>query len=134
MRVFTDAEKQQLQAKIKDEQERQRMLKEIAQIESEKEAKRNKGIISTALSVKYGFLLVILCVLALSVRAMLPFGWRSYPPAYLSFMVVLGVLFNHIAWHFTKKGRLNRVMKTVAWAWMLFVVGYLFWLFKTGAI
>ena len=57
MRVFTDAEKQQLQAKIKDEQERQRVLKEIAQIESEKESKRSKGIISIALSYK-GLMLV----------------------------------------------------------------------------
>ena len=134
MRGFTDAEKQQLQTKIEDEQERQQVLKENIQIEKEKESKRSRGIISTVLSVKYGFLLVILCLLALSVRAMLPFDWWSYPPAYLSFMVVLGVLFNHIAWHFTKKGRLSRVMKTVAWTWMLFVVGYLLWLFKTGAI
>ena len=134
MRVFTDTEKQQLQTKIEDEQERQQALRESIQIEKEKESKRSRGIISTVLSVKYGFLLVILCLLALSVRAMLPFDWWSYPPAYLSFMVVLGVLFNHIAWHFTKKGRLSRVMKTVAWTWMLFVVGYLLWLFKTGAI
>ena len=134
MRVFTDAEKQQLQAKIEDEQERQRALRESIQIEKEKESKRSKGIISTVLSVKYGFLLVILCMLALSVRSMLPFGWRSNPSGYLSFMIVLGVLFSHIAWHFTKKGWLSRVMKTVAWIWMLFVVGYLFWLFKTGTI
>ena len=134
MQTFTDAEKQQLQAKIKDEQERQRVLKEIAQIEKEKKEKRSRSIISTVLSVKYGFLLVILCALALIVRAMLPFNWRSYPSGYLSFMIVLGVLFNHIAWHFTKKGRLSRVMKTVAWIWMLFVVGYLFWLFRTGTI
>ena len=43
MRAFTDIEKQQLQAKIKDEQERQRVLKEIIQIEEEKEAKRRKA-------------------------------------------------------------------------------------------
>ena len=60
MRVFTDAEKQQLQAKIEDEQERQRVLKEIIQFEKEKESKRSKGIISTALSVKYGLLGFIL--------------------------------------------------------------------------
>ena len=42
MRVFTDAEKQQLQAKIKDEQERQRVLRETAQIESEKESKQEE--------------------------------------------------------------------------------------------
>ena len=43
MRVFTDDEKQKLQAKIKDEQERQRVLKEIAQIENEKESKGRKA-------------------------------------------------------------------------------------------
>ena len=62
MRVFTDAEKQQLQAKIKDEQERQRVLRETAQIKSEKESNRRRGIISTALSYKYvmlGFLLFV---------------------------------------------------------------------------
>ena len=37
MRVFTDAEKQQLQTKIEDEQERQRILREGIQIEKEKE-------------------------------------------------------------------------------------------------
>ena len=36
MRVFTDAEKQQLQAKIEDEQKRQRVLREGIQIEKEK--------------------------------------------------------------------------------------------------
>ena len=65
MRVFTDAEKQQLQTKIKDEQERQRVLREIAQIENEKESQRMKGIISTVFSFKYGFLVLIICLLIL---------------------------------------------------------------------
>ena len=134
MRVFTDTEKQQLQAKIQDEQERQRVLKESSQIAKEKEAKRSRGIISTVLSVKYGFLLVILCVLVLHLRVLLPFGWQIDSPANLSFMVVLGVLFNHIGWHVTKKGRLSRVMKTVAWIWMVFVLAYLFWFFKSGVV
>ena len=133
MKTFTAAEKQQLQAKIKDEQERQRTLRESIQIEKDKESKRRRGIISTVLSVKYGFLVVILCVLALNV-SLLPFGWRIDSPVNLSSMVVLGVLFNHIAWHFTKKGRLSRVMKTIAWIWMGFVLAYLFWFFKTGAV
>ena len=51
MRVFTDAEKQQLQAKIKTNRNGSGYLREIAQIEKEKEAKRRKGIISTVLSV-----------------------------------------------------------------------------------
>ena len=134
MKAFTDTEKQQLQAKIEDEQERQRVLRESIQIEKDKESKRRRDIISTVLSVKYGFLLVILCVLVLHLRILLPFGWQIDSPANLSFMVMLGVLFNHIAWHVTKKGRLSRVMKTVTWIWMLFVVGYLFWLFKTGVV
>ena len=91
MRVFTDAEKEQLQAKIKDEQERQRVLRESIQIEKANESKRSKGIISTVFSVKYGFLLVILCVLALSVRTMLPFGWQSYPAGYLTFIKIFAV-------------------------------------------
>ncbi|MYE87865.1 hypothetical protein F4X33_02570 [Candidatus Poribacteria bacterium] len=134
MKTFTDTEKQQLQAKIQDEQERQRALRENIQIEKDKESKRSKGIISTVLSVKYGFLLVILCVLAFSVWALMPFSWQISSPVYLSFMAMLGVLFNHIAWHFTKKGWPSRAMKTVACVWMLCVVGYLFWLFKTGGI
>ena len=132
MRVFTDVEKQQLQTKIKDEQERQRVLKEIAQIEKEKEAKRRKGIISTALSYKYGFLGLILCLLILDV--ILLFSLQSYDyHTYLGPMVLLVLLFNHIAWNFTKRGRLSRVMKTIAWIWIVFVFAYLFWFFKTGS-
>ena len=133
MRVFTDAEKQQLQAKIKDEQERQRVLKEIAQIENEKESKRSKGIISTALSFKYGLLAIIIFLLVWNVATLLK--WRNFGyDQYLNLAVALMLLFNHIAWHFTKKGRLSRVMKTVAWIWIVFVFAYLFWLFKTGII
>ena len=133
MRVFTDAEKQQLQAKIEDEQERQRVLKEIAQIENEKESQRSKGVISTAFSYKYGFLVFILLLIVLDIHLLLPL--RHYDPhSFLALVVTLMLLFNHIAYQFTKRGWLSRVMKTVAWIWMLFVVGCLFWLFKTGAI
>ncbi len=132
MRVFTDAEKQQLQAKIKDEQERQRVLKEIAQIENEKEAKRKKGIISTALSYKYSMLGFILFLIALNIFLLLPRQNYDYY-TYLVPMVTLMLLFNHIAYQFTKKGWLSRVMKTIAWIWIVFVFAYLFWFFKTGS-
>ena len=132
MRVFTDAEKQQLQTKIKDEQERQRVLKEIAQIENEKEAKRKKGIISTALSYKYSMLGFILFLIALNIFLLLPRQNYDYY-TYLVPMVLLVLLFNHIAWNFTKRGRLSRVMKTIAWIWIVFVFAYLFWFFKTGS-
>ena len=132
MRVFTDAEKQQLQTKIEDEQERQRILREGIQIEKEKEAKRSRGVISTLLSVKYGFLLVILCLLIWNVASLLK--WRNFDyDQYGNLIIALALLFNHIAYQFTKKGWLSRVMKTVVWIWMVFVFAYLFWLFKTGA-
>ena len=131
MKTFTDAEKQQLQAKIKDEQERQRVLKEIAQIENEKESKRKKGIISTALSYKYGFLVLIICLLVWDVTSLLERRNSGYDQ-YGSLIIVLMLLFNHIAYQFTKKGWLSRVMKTIAWLWMVFVWAYLFWLFKAG--
>ena len=134
MRTFTDTEKQQLQAKIKDEQERQRGLRKIAQVESEKELKRRKGVLSTALSFKYGFLGLILCLLVLDVIILLLFGWRNIPPTYFGFMIALGLLFNHIVLYFTKKGWLSRVMKTIACLWLVFVPAYLLWYFKTQVI
>ena len=113
MRVFTDAEKEQLQAKIKDEQERQRVLREIIQIEKEKEAKRSRGIISTVLSYKYGFLVLILFLVVWSADPLMK--WQNFDRFQFSNIVVpLMMLFNHIAYQFTKKGWLSRVMKTIA--------------------
>ena len=132
MRVFTDDEKEQLQAKIKDEQERQRVLKEIAQTESEKESKRRRGIISRALSYKYVMLGFLLFIFIGSLIVLPPQSYNYH--SYLAPITLLMVLFNHIAWNFTKRGRLSRVMKTIAWIWMAFVVVYLFWFFKTGAV
>ena len=129
MRVFTDAEKQQLQAKIEDEQERQRVLRETAQIENEKESKRRKGIISTVLSYKYVMLGFLLFVLIGYVILLPPQSYNSH--TYLGPITLLMVLLNHIAWHFTKRGWVSHVMKTIAWIWMLLVVAYLFWFFKT---
>ena len=127
MKTFTDAEKQQLQTKIKEEQERQRALRESIQIEKDKESKRRRGIISTALSYKYSMLGFILFLIVLNIFLLLPL--RSYGShTYLVPMVTLMLLFNHIAYHFTKKGWPSRVMKTVAWVWIVFVWAYIFWL------
>ena len=127
MRVFTDAEKEQLQAKIKDEQERQRALRESIQIEKEKES-RGKGIISTALSYKYSMLGFILFLIVLNIFLLLPL--RNYDShTYLVPMITLMLLFKHIAYHFTKKGWLSRVMKIVAWTWIVFVWAYILWIF-----
>ena len=106
------------------------MLKEIAQIENEKESKRKKGIISTALSYKYGFLVLIICLLVWDVTSLLERRNSGYDQ-YGSLIIVLILLFNHIAYQFTKKGWLSRVMKTIAWIWIAFVWAYLF---KPGAV
>ncbi len=131
MRGFTDAEKQQLQAKIKDERERQRVLREIVQIENEKESKRMRGVISTALSFKYGFLVLIICLLVWDVASLLKWRYFDYGQ-YPGLMIGLVLLFNHVALHFTKRGWSSRVMKTIAWIWAVFVCIYLFWFFKAG--
>ena len=128
MKAFTDAEKEQLQTKIEDEHERQRVLKESIQIEKEKESKRGKGIISTVLSYKYGMLGFILFLIILNIRLLLP--RQNYDShTYLLPMITLMLLFNHIAYHFTKKGWLSRVMKIVAWTWIMFVWAYILWIF-----
>ena len=49
-------------------------------------------------------------------------------------MIALGLLFNHIALYFTKKGWPSRVMKTIACFWIVFVFAYLFSFFKTQVI
>ena len=126
MRVFTDAEKQQLQTKIEGEQERQRTLRESIQIEKDKESKRRRGIISTAFSFKYGFLLLIICLLVWNVTALLEQRNSDYIQ-YGNLMVTLALLFNHIAYQLTKRGWLSRVMKTIAWIWIVFVLAYIFW-------
>ena len=128
MKVFTDAEKQQLQAKIENEQERQRALRESIQIENEKESKRSRDIISAAFSYKYGMLGFILFLIALNIFLLLPL--RTYDShTYLLPMVTLMLLFNHIAYHFTKKGWINRVMKTIAWTWIVVGWAYILWIF-----
>ena len=128
MKVFTDPEKQQLQSKIEDEQERQRILRENIQIEQEKKSKRSRGVISTALSYKYGMLGFILFLIVLNIFLLLPL--RNYGShTYLVPMITLMLLFNHIAYHFTKQGWINRVMKTIAWTWIMFVWAYILWIF-----
>ena len=64
MRVFTDAEKQQLQTKIKDEDRNgSGCLEKLPKSKTKRSQKGRKDIISTALSFKYimlGFLLFVL--------------------------------------------------------------------------
>ena len=80
-----------------------------------------------ALSFKYGFLMPVICLLVWEVAFLLK--WRNFGyNQYLNLAVVLMLLFNHIVFQFTKKGRRpSRVMTTVAWTWIVLVWAYMIW-------
>ena len=75
-------------------------------------------------------LVFIICLLVWNVALLLKRRNFSYDQ-YLNLVVALMLLFNHIAYYFTQRGWLSRVMKTIAWLWIVFVFAYLF---KTGAV
>ena len=134
MKQLTDTEKQQLDAKIKEEQKRQQALRESNPDlpETFEEASAKTGIVRKFAPKrlwKYGFLGIILCLLAFSVINLLRsrnFGYDQYG----ALVIGLILLFNHIAYYFTTKGWKSIVMKTVAWVWIAFGLVYIFWLFR----
>jgi hypothetical protein len=123
MRQFTDAEKQQLEAKIKDEQERQiQIVKELVQ--------RNDGAPpKKSTAAKYVYLGFFLCMLALQAFTFILLIGRNL--GFYQFgglMFVLWVLFDWIAVYFTKTGWQRRVMTTVARIWFVFTLAYGVWI------
>ncbi len=132
MKQLTDAEKQQLEGKIKKEQERQQTLRETNPDlpETFEEASAKTGIFRKFVPKrfwKYGFLVILLCLLAFNV---VPFFQGRDPGSKkvinLSLMLVLLLLFNHIAYYFTTRGWKSWVMKTVAWVWIVLVLVYMY--------
>ena len=132
MRQLTDAEKQQLAGKIKDEQERQQGLRETNPDlpESFEEASAKNGLVRRFIPKhlwKYGFLGIILCLLAFNAFQFLKWpGFGSNTIINLNLMIALMLLLNHIAFNFTKTGWESRVMKIVACVGMLFVFVYMY--------
>ena len=134
MKQLTDAEKQELETKIEKEKERQQALRESNPDlpESFKAASAKTGIFQKFASRrlwKYGFLGIVLCLLAFSVMNLLRsrnFGYDQYGGP----VIALILLFNHIAYYFTTKGWKSVVMKTIAWVWIAFGLVYIFWLFR----
>ena len=128
MKQLTDTEKQQLDAKINDEQKRQQALREAnPDLPESFETASPKTEFTQSLVWKYGFLVVILCLLAFSV--VLFFQGRDSGSAKafnLNLMVVLILLFNHIAYYITTKGWKSWLMKTVAWVWIVLVFVYMY--------
>lgn len=132
MRELTHAEKQQLAGKIKNEQERQQGLRETNPDlpESFEKATAKTGLLRKILPNalrKYGMLGFILCLLVLSVLHLSVLHLiKDRDIAYDEYGIlfwVLMLLFNHIAYNFMKTGWKGRLMKTVAWTWM--ILGFL---------
>ena len=132
MKQLTDAEKQELETKIQKEKERQQALRESNPDLPESfeatsaETQGMKRLVPKYLW-KYGFLGIILCLLAFNVFQFFRWGdFGSNRNINLNLLIALTLLFIHIAFNFTKTGWKSRVMKTVAWAWMVLVFIYLY--------
>ena len=110
MKQLTYAQRQHLEVKIDEERERQRARR----------MNPNTPVASpeTDYLHKYGMLVLILCLLVFAVMHLLKYRDFAYDE-YGTLVVGLMLLFNHIAYNFTKTGWKHRVMKTVAWTWMI---------------
>lgn len=129
MKQLSDTEKQELETKIKAEQERQQTFREMYPNASEnsKEASAETGFTSSYLW-KYGFLAFILCLLAFNL--FIHFKWWAFGyDEFIVLVVVLMLLFNHVAYYLTTKGWKSVVMKTVAWVWIVLGFVYMYWVF-----
>ena len=132
MRQLTDAEKQQLEGKIKKEQERQQTLREKNPDlpDSFEEASTKTGLakkIAPKHLWKYGLLGLILSLLAYNVFRFLT--WHNFGSNRLlnvNLLVALMLLFTHIGFNFTRTGRKSRVMKMIACVWIVLVFAYIY--------
>ena len=106
MREFTEAEKQELQSKIRDQQER-----------------RLRGSESESPNAKYWSLAFILFAVALNVIILLLFRSLGHEQFYLLVITLLALL-DHIATHFAKQGWKKRLLKTVEWVSIVSVLAY----------
>ena len=126
MKQLTHAEKQQLEAKIGKEKERQRVLR-MNPNTSTKLVETDFIFINYLWN--YSFLGIILYLLVRCVMRLLE--WQDFAyDEYGTLVIVLMLLFNHIAYNLTKTGWKSRVMKTVARIWIVFGLVYIFWVLR----
>ena len=131
MKPLTNTEKQQVEAKIEKQKERQQTLREKNPDlpETLEAASAKTGIVRRfGLNYlwKYGMLAIIFCLLVFNVFHLLK--WQNFGfNKYINLVVALMLLFNHIAFYFTKTGWKSRVMKTVAGVWAVLGLVYIFW-------
>jgi len=134
MRQLTHAEKKQLEGKIERLQKRQQTLRETnPDLPKTLEAASSEtgDVRSFRLNYfwKYGMLGIILCLLAFNVFQLL--RWRGANDYInVNLVVALMLMFNHIAFHFTKAGWMSRVMKIASGIWAVLGLVYIFWVFR----
>ena len=134
MRQLTHAEKKQLEGKIEKFQKRQQTLREMnpdlpKTLEAASAETGDVRRFRLNYFWKYGMLAVILCLLAFTVFQLL--RWRgSNDYLNVNLVVALMLLFNHVAFHFTKAGWISRVMKIAAGIWAVLGLVYIFWVFR----
>ena len=128
VKQLTYAEKQHLEVKIGEERERQRARR------------MNPHTPAASLETdyldylhKYGMLTLILCLLVWNVQHLIKSQDFAYDECG-TLVIALMLLFNHIAYNFTKTGWKNRVMKTVARIWVVLGFVYIFWGIWVGAL
>ena len=128
MKQVSDTEKQELETKIEDEEERRQGLQEMNP-NTPKESKVATVVtrLTSSYHWKYGVIVFLLCLLAYNMFHLLKFRNFGYDQYGLP-IITLALLFNHIAYYITTKGRKSVVMKTVAWVWIALVLVYTFWI------
>ncbi len=76
---------------------------------------------------KHGFLIVILCLLAWSTATLVDNLRSGYTgEKYTHMVVVLMLLLNHVAFYYATSGLWSKIMKTIAWAWLMIGCIYVF--------
>ena len=133
MKQLSGTEKQELEAKIQAEQERQQGLQET-----------NPNIPTTSTENKftpsnlwkYSALGVILFLIVFNVFLFVMSGNSESNKSIvkMNLVVALMLLFNHIAFTFTKTGWKSRVMKTVAFVWIAFGFAYILWVVTSSGL
>ena len=133
MKQLSGTEKQELEAKIQAEQERQQGLQETNP-NIPTTSTKNKFTPSNLW--KYSALGVILFLIVFNVFLFVMSGNSESNKSVvkMNLVVALMLLFNHIAFTFTKTGWKSRVMKTVAFVWIAFGFAYILWVVTSSGL
>ena len=76
---------------------------------------------------KHGFLIVILCLLAMNIHTLVSNLKAGYSGAnYINMVVVIALLLNHVAFFYATSGWLSKIMNVFAWVWMIIGSIYIF--------